>query len=77
MGVSRHIGKKFHHRIVWNGDGTFKNSYDQEFQASKSTYMSWYATAKAFANVQNGRTYAQVVSQKPKHVGGELLTEIT
>ena len=44
LGVSRHIGKIFHHRIVWNGDGTFKNSYDQEFRASKSTYMSWYAT---------------------------------
>ena len=32
--------------------------------------MSWFGTAKAFANVQNGRTYGQVASQTPKYTCG-------
>ena len=65
MGVSQHIGKKFQHRVVWNTNKKVKESFGQ-VGASKATYMSWFGTAKAFANVQNGRTYAQVASQTPK-----------
>ena len=32
--------------------------------------MSWFGTAKAFANIQNGRTYAQVASQTPQYTCG-------
>ena len=35
--------------------------------------MSWLATAKPFANVHNGRTYTQVVSQKSKYVWGQAI----
>ena len=65
MGVSQHIGKKFQDRVVWNTNKKVKGSFGQ-FGASKATYMSWFGTAKAFANVQNGRTYTQVASQTPK-----------
>ena len=71
MGVSRHIGK-FHHIIVWNSSKNVRKSFDQEFQLPRTTYMSWFGTAKAFANVQNGRTYAQVASQSPKYTWGTL-----
>ena len=70
MGVSQHIGKKFQNRVVWNTNKKVKETYGQEFKVSKVTYMSWFGTAKAFANVQNGRTYAQVASQTPKYTCG-------
>ena len=50
-------------RVIWNSTKKFGNSYDQEFQASKSRYISWFHTSKAFTNVYNGRTYALVASQ--------------
>ena len=34
--------------------------------------MSWCGTAKAFANVQNGKTYAHVDSQTPKYTWGHV-----
>ena len=63
MGVSPNIGTHFGHRVVWNSTKKFRKNYYQEFRASKSRYISWFYTSKAFANVYNGRTYAQVVSQ--------------
>ena len=35
----------------------------------------WFGIAKAFANVQNGRTYAQVASQTPKYTWGQVANQ--
>ena len=63
MGVGPNIGTWSGHRVFWNSTKRFGTTYDREFQASKSRYISWFHTSKAFANVYNGRTYAQVASK--------------
>ena len=63
LGISQNIGTYFGQRIVLNGTKKFRKNYDQEFRVPKSRYTSCFHTSKAFANVHNGRTYAQVVSQ--------------
>ena len=70
MGISPNIGTYFGQRVIWNSTKKFAQNYDQEFQASKSRYISWFHTSKAFANVYNGRTYAQVASQISNHPWG-------
>ena len=66
MGVSQHIGTCFRQRMVWNSRQKINGKFNQEFKVPKSTYLSWFNTPKAFANVYSGRTYAQVVS-RPSH----------
>ena len=63
LGVGRHSTKKFISRHIWSSKIDSKTIL-QEFSVDKPTLSEWFNKGNAFANIRNGRSYAQVTAQK-------------
>ena len=63
LGVGRHSSRHFISRHIWSSIIDRKTRFE-EFLVDKPTLSEWFNKGNAFANIWNGRSYAQVAAQK-------------
>ena len=65
LGVGHHSSRHFISRHIWSSKIDKKTTF-KELSVDKPTLSEWFNKGNAFANIWNGRSYAQVVAQKKR-----------
>ena len=63
LGGGCHSNKQFASKYFWSSN-IDRKTISREFSVDISTLSTWFTKANAFANIRNGRSYAQVTAQK-------------
>ena len=63
LGGDCHSTKQFASRYIWSSN-IDRKTRSQEFSVDTTTLFTWFTKGNAFANIRNGRSYAQVTAQK-------------